>query len=180
MQNLTKILVLAGLCAAMPAGVARADETADGHLPLPRFVNLGSNRVNMRQGPDRAQPILWIYQRNGLPVKIVAESDTWRKIEDIDGTSGWVQSSLLSGKSRHAIVIRPTATEPGQVFFAPMRALPDVAAPLTGKVEAGVILAMTGCQGDWIKVDAGGTRGWIERRLLWGLLPEEPELCKAN
>lgn len=162
----------------MPAHAQEPPENAP--LPIPRFVNLGANRVNLRQGPDRAQPILWVYQRNGLPVKVVAEFDTWRKIEDIDGTSGWVQSTLLSGKARHGIVLRPSGTEPGTDFFAPMRALPDPAAPLAARIEAGAVVEMSGCQGAWIKAGAGGHKGWIERRLLWGLLPEEPELCKAD
>ena len=43
-----------------------------GH-PLPRFVSLKSNEVNIRRGPGKEYPILWQFQRRGLPVEIIAE-----------------------------------------------------------------------------------------------------------
>ena len=65
-------------------------------LPLPRFASLASSEVNVRTGPSTDHPIRWVYARPGLPVRIVEESELWRRIEDPDGETGWAHSSLLS------------------------------------------------------------------------------------
>ena len=67
-------------------------------LPLPRFVSLKSNRVNVRRGPDKDHEVVWVYTRSALPVEITAEFDNWRRVRDQDGTEGWVYHSLLSGR----------------------------------------------------------------------------------
>ena len=51
-------------------------------LPLPRFVSLRSAEVNMRAGPSVRYPVEWVYRRAGLPVEVIAEFDTWRKVRD--------------------------------------------------------------------------------------------------
>ena len=72
-------------------------------LPLPRFVSLAADRVNVRFGPGKQYPVNWVFARKGLPVEIIAEFDTWRKIRDYDGEEGWIHSSLLS--SRRTIMV---------------------------------------------------------------------------
>ena len=67
-------------------------------LPLPRFVCLKSDRVNLRIGPGRDYPVQWLYVKPGLPVEIIQEYDNWRRIRDADGTEGWVLQTLLTGK----------------------------------------------------------------------------------
>jgi SH3-like domain-containing protein len=73
-------------------------------LPVPRFVSLGADRVNLRFGPGKEYPISWVLAREGLPVEIIGEFDTWRKVRLHDGDEGWVHSSLLS--SRRTIMTR--------------------------------------------------------------------------
>ncbi len=102
---------LLGLAAASwlwPAA-GLAPSLAQDQLPLPRFASLDSSEVNLRAGPGKDYPILWVYQRKGLPVEIIQEFDTWRRIRDRDGTVGWVQQNLLSGK-RGALVIDEART----------------------------------------------------------------------
>jgi SH3-like domain-containing protein len=67
-------------------------------LPLPRFVSLKSGRVNARIGPGVTYPVNWLYLKPGLPMEIIQEFDTWRKVRDSDGAEGWINQSLLSGK----------------------------------------------------------------------------------
>ena len=57
-----------------------ADLGRETGLEVPRFVSLSSNKTNVRAGPGSRYPIKWIFQRQNLPVKIIAEFDTWRKI----------------------------------------------------------------------------------------------------
>src|SRR3546814_20543597 len=66
-------------------------------LPLPRFVTLRADEVNLRTGPGTRYPIDWVYQRRGMPVEIIDEFDTWRRIRDWQGTEGWVHQSMVQG-----------------------------------------------------------------------------------
>ena len=71
---------------------------------MPRYVSLKTDRVNLREGPSKDHRTAWVFQRAGLPVEIVAEYETWRRIRDSEGTEGWVLHSLLSGR-RTALVM---------------------------------------------------------------------------
>ena len=95
--------VLAPLFAALLA-IAAWPALADSGLPVPRFVTLKGDEVNVRAGPGRRYPINWVFLRQEMPVEVVAEFDTWRKIRDFEGTEGWVHQSLLSGR-RGALVL---------------------------------------------------------------------------
>src|SRR4029077_9939769 len=55
-------------------------------LPMPRFVSLKPDRVNVRGGPTRDHEVMFVYTRAGLPVEITAESDNWRRIRDWEGS----------------------------------------------------------------------------------------------
>ena len=88
-------LAWALLALVASAGTAVAQVGATSGLPVPRYVSLKSDRVNLREGPSKDHRTLWVFQRAGLPVEITAESDTWRKIRDSEGTEGWVLHSLL-------------------------------------------------------------------------------------
>ncbi len=67
-------------------------------LPLPRFVSLKAEKVNVRRGPSSDHPVAWVFQRKGLPVEIVAEFENWRRIRDSDGEEGWILQNMLAGK----------------------------------------------------------------------------------
>ena len=51
-------------------------------LPIPRFVSLKSDRVNVRAGPNKDQDVRWVYTHAGMPVEITAEFENWRRIRD--------------------------------------------------------------------------------------------------
>src|SRR3712207_8473270 len=86
-------------------------------LPVPRYVSLKTDRVNLREGPSKDHRTAWVFQRAGLPVEITAEYEVWRRIRDAGGTEGWVLHSLLSGR-RTALVMpwAKNATEPLPLF----------------------------------------------------------------
>ncbi len=159
----------AGSWTASTASEANApDEQAAGKpdgLPLPRFVSLRADSVNLRVGPNARYPIEWIYVRRDLPVEIIAEFDTWRRVKDPAGTEGWVHSSMLSGR-RTAIVTGGV----GQLLRT-ADGKPDPVASL----EPGVIVAVERCpQGAVLcRVEAEGIAGWLSRDALWGVYPGE-------
>ena len=99
-------LLLGGFATGAGAAPSAAPEAGIGpvtKLPLPRYASLKTDRVNLREGPSKDHRTLWVFQRAGLPVEIVGEFETWRRIRDSEGTEGWVLHSLLSGR-RTAIV----------------------------------------------------------------------------
>jgi hypothetical protein len=85
-------------------------------LPLPRFVTLKADKVNVRRGPSSEHPVAFVFQRKGLPVEITAEFENWRKIRDSDGAEGWILQSMLSGRrnayrGRSGAAVRSIALE---------------------------------------------------------------------
>jgi SH3-like domain-containing protein len=70
---------------------------------LPRFVSLRASEVNLRTGPGIRYPIEWVFKRRDLPVEVVDEFESWRRIRDWEGTLGWVHQSMLRGR-RTALV----------------------------------------------------------------------------
>src|SRR5262245_48634976 len=84
----------AGIAALLqPSSAQSAGEVATGSvsgLPIPRFVSLKSDRVNVRSGPNKDQEVRWVYTHAGMPVEITAEFENWRRIRDWEGAEGWV------------------------------------------------------------------------------------------
>ena len=131
-------------------------------LEIPRFVSLKDSKVFVRSGPGLRYPIKWVFKKEGLPVEIVQEFDTWRKIRDNEGEEGWVHQTLLSG-SRKALI----AEEKGAIL---------VRKPVTGAkpvavLEPNVLIALTQCSGAWCSGEANGFKGWIEKKITLGCLP---------
>ena len=137
-------------------------------LPIPRFVSLKAEKVNVRRGPSSDHAVAWVFQRKGLPVEIVAEFENWRRIRDSDGAEGWILQNLLSG--RRTAVVAPWRD--GQTL--PMYDRPNPAGGMLAKVTSGVIGNVEQCTGEWCEVTAGGFDGWLEQSQLWGVYPGEP------
>ncbi len=163
------VLGIGGLPGA-PAAQETEPETRPGAeaprgtgLPLPRFASLRAGEVYMRTGPGTRYPIEWIYRRRGLPVQIVAEFDAWRKVQDPQGTVGWVHRAMLAGR-RTAVVIAD-----GTMLLR--NPAPD--APAVARAEVGVMAEILSCEGAWCRIEARGLRGWIPRAALWGTFPGE-------
>lgn len=144
-------------------------------LPLPRFVSLKSDRVQVRQGPGTDHKILWVFNRVGLPVEIIEESDNWRQIRDQDGSVGWVANALLS--ARRTGVIMAWATGESRSGKAakpvPLRDEDSTSAQQVALLEPGVICGIRHCDGHWCHISVGDYRGYVEQNKLWGVYPGE-------
>lgn len=125
----------------------------------PRFLSLRSASVNMRSGPGTRYPIVWEYRRRGMPVKVVAEFENWRKIQDVTGEEGWVHVSLLS-RARGILVTGHVRT---------LYAKPDVNGEAIAKVEPSVVGSLDSCENNWCRVTIGSFKGWMQADALWGL-----------
>jgi len=150
--------------AARPA--LAADGTTSG-LPVPRFVSLKADRVNVRGGPDKDHDVSFIYTRVGWPVEITAEFENWRRIRDWDGSEGWVYHSLLSGRRTAAVQLKSKSD------LAPLRAEPDPRSAMIARLQQGVLGTIKRCTGAWCRLAGSGFDGWIEQDKLWGVYPGE-------
>jgi SH3-like domain-containing protein len=171
---LATVLALAGASAAparaadaMPVGKATG-------LPLPRYASLKTDRVNLREGPSKDNRTAWVFQRAGLPVEIVAEYETWRRIRDSEGTEGWVLHSLLSGR-RTALVMpwAKSGTDP-----LPLYERGDENAAIVARLQTNVIASVRQCAAGWCRVSIAqpGARevsGFMKQDRLWGVYPDE-------
>jgi SH3-like domain-containing protein len=129
-------------------------------LPLPRFASLAAGEVNVRTGPSTDHPIRWVYARAGLPVRIVEESELWRRIEDPDGETGWAHSSLLS--VRRMVLVQGEGVQE-------MRRSAAVDARVVARVEPGVVGELLGCEAGWCRIEVADERGWLPVMALWGV-----------
>jgi SH3-like domain-containing protein len=165
------ILIIA--LAAGPAAAAQpeAPSAPNGasRLPLPRFVSLKSERVNVRSGPTKDNDVNWVYTRKGLPVEIIAEYDNWRRIRDWEGAEGWVLHSMLTG-SRTALI---SAAAKSIDDFVPLHASGEKLSEITARLQAGVLATVKRCNNNWCRITGQGFDGWIEQERLWGVYPGE-------
>ena len=163
-------MLLVGSFALAWAPLAQAAEPAAGAvsgLPIPRFVSLKSDRVNVRSGPNKDQEVRWVYTRAGMPVEITAEFENWRRIRDWEGAEGWVYHSLLSGK-RTAVVV-PTLKDE----LVPLYENPEAGAAVAARLQSGVLTQIKSCTGKWCQVSGKNFSGWIVQERLWGAYPNE-------
>lgn len=172
--------MLAGMSAAVafPVDAAAQDAPAakpamaGSGLPLPRFVSLKSDRVNLRTGPGTEYPTTWVYRRAGLPLEVIKEFEAWRQVRDAEGATGWVLQSFLSGR-RTALVL-PWELKAGEA--APqvtVRRSDSESARALVAVEAGVIANLHSCDGRWCRVTIDNFRGYLEQKKLWGIYENE-------
>ena len=126
----------------------------------PYWASISSGRAMMRVGPGQNYRGAWLYVRRDLPVRVVDVYQNWRKIEDPDGTTGWMMVSLLSD-ARTAIV---RGTEPRA-----MHEDPDERSEVRFRAEPGVVGRISRCGAGWCHFDVGGREGFIRTDFLWGL-----------
>jgi SH3-like domain-containing protein len=165
-------LVVAVLAAGAGERAGAAGDIAVGSqsgLPVPRFVSLKSDRVNVRGGPAKDHEVTWVYTRSGLPVEITAEYENWRRIRDWEGAEGWVYHSLLSGRRTALITSPPKAA----TDLVPLHESADAQSRVVARLEAGVLGSVKRCGGNWCRIVGDGFDGWIEQDRLWGVYPNE-------
>lgn len=133
-------------------------------LPVPRFVSIKFNEVNARTGPETDCPIEWVFIKKGEPVEVIAEYGQWRKIKDVNNEGGWVHSSGISG-NRYVIIIAknivPLLKKPGEYESIIANLSPDLRCNFYK------------CQADWCLVMCKSYKGWVARKFLWGIYPED-------
>ena len=168
-----RICSMAVLAAAMlgvlggAAYAAKDSVTTTSGLPIPRYVSLKSDHVNVRAGPTKDNDVAWVYTRAGLPVEITAEFENWRRVRDSEGAEGWVYHSMLSGR-RTAVVTMKSRDE-----LAPLYDRADPGSAVAARLQAGVVTQVKKRRSGCCRVTANGFDGWIEQQRLWGFYADE-------
>ena len=143
---------------------AAVDAPGKAALPVPRFVSLKSDKVNVRRGPSTDQAIVWVFSRAGLPVEVIAESDNWRRVRDSEGSDGWVFHSLLS--ARRTVLIAPWSKDEESV---PLYASKSTGSRAVAALQAGVLGNVMACDGTWCRLSVDDYSGFVQQDKLWGV-----------
>lgn len=162
--SLARLLLCCTLVAGFPTIVSEARQQVEtikisrfSGKPVPRFESLRYSAVHGRQGPNLDHPILWRYEREGLPMLIVRETHGWRRVRDPDGDEVWMQARMLSG-TRTALV----------TMDVELKRDPHEGSRSKAHIKQGVIAALADCDAGWCEVEIGRQSGWVPKRVLWG------------
>lgn len=153
--------------AAAPVLAAKDSPLSASGLPVPRYVSLKSDHVNVRIGPTKDNDVAWVYTRAGLPVEITAEFENWRRVRDSEGAEGWVYHSLLSGR-RTAVITMKDKDELATLYESA-----STGAAVAARLQAGVVAQIKRCDSNWCRIIGPGFDGWIEKQRLWGVYADE-------
>lgn len=126
----------------------------------PYWASIASGEAMIRTGPGRNYPGTWLYKRRDLPVRVLKIYQSWRLIEDPDGTRGWMLVTLLSDR-------RTALVKPGQP--RPIHEKRDSASRIAYLAEPGVVGRIEECDTRWCKFQVGKRVGWIAQREIYGI-----------
>lgn len=136
-------------------------------FPVPRFLSLKANKVNVRKGPSSDHAVAWVFQRKGMPVEVTAEFENWRKIRDSSGAEGWILQQMLSGRR---FALAPDWNKDRPVVLHESES--DKSQALV-KLQPGVIAQVSSCTGTWCYLTTDDYEGYARQSELWGVYPDE-------
>ncbi|MFZ2620065.1 MAG: SH3 domain-containing protein [Alphaproteobacteria bacterium] len=141
---------------ALWATVAMADGGGINLQFKPFAGSLKREEVNVRAGPGTRYPVLWIFQRTGWPVRVLAQYDNWLKIRDIEGEEGWVYLNMVSSQ-KTAVV---SGGEPAVMYkdAAQSKAI--------FRLSQGVVVKVESCGQLQCEVEVQGSDGWLAKDRL--------------
>lgn len=151
-------LAHAAACVLAVGAAVLIGSPAAAEKKVPYWAAISKDEARMRVGPSMDYPANWIYRRRNLPVKVIETYPNWRKVEDPDGTKGWMHVRLL--KDDQTAIVTHGTTE--------MRRSASTSAPVAYRVEQGVVGNVSNCDGDWCAFETGGRKGYVAKSHLWG------------
>ncbi len=137
---------------------------AEAQREPPYYASIAAGRAMMRTGPGQNYPATWLYVRPDLPIRVIGVREDWRRVQDPDGTIGWMLVRLLS--DQRSGIVRGAGPQP-------MYESASTAAPVRYRAEPGVVGRVSDCGDGWCQFDVGGRRGYIRAETLWGVEPTE-------
>lgn len=134
-------------------------------IVAPSPVTLKAREANVRVGPGSRYPLAWKFVRLGIPLMVLAEVGTWRKIRDAEGAEGWIHQNMITGR-RTVLVMRRTCS---------LRKKPTADAAIIAHIEPDVCARLLEIRGDWIRIKVEGFTGWLLRTSIWGVSEHEKD-----
>ncbi|MCP5405633.1 MAG: SH3 domain-containing protein [Pseudomonadaceae bacterium] len=134
-----------------------AEDAAPEGKGFPRYATLKKGEVNVRSGPGNEYPILWIYQRTGYPVQLLARYDNYYKVRDAEAEEGWVYVGMVSAQKGGLV---------GGKQPAPLYRRADTGSAMSARLSPGVVVGLDDCDGVFCKVEAEGYKGYVEKARL--------------
>lgn len=132
----------------------------------PRFETLKTSKANLRKGPGTEFPIDWTYQGGDIPFQILSEYNGWYRVQDLEGSKGWISKRFFSPKrtvqisSTENVPIHAKAVENSKVIaWAAHFARGDVI-----KCEA---------EQRWCLIQFETHKGFVLKTHLWGIFDHE-------
>ena len=141
-----------------------SDDAAEKKIFAPYFVSLRYRKTFVRSGPGRNYPVLWVYNKQHIPLEVINRLDDWVQIRDWVGDEGWILRNQTRRKNRYAIVVLEEISM-YQKDNKDSRKIARLAYELIGKIKS--------CNLQWCHLTVGDTEGWARRAGLWGLYPND-------
>lgn len=157
------LLICSGLAMAQESQAIRISQFSG--KPVPRFESLRYAAANGRIGPGRDHRILWRYEREGLPMLIIKESNDWRRVRDPDGVEVWMHKRMLGGKPAAIVRAETQLLKKSDQGSQPIALLKE-----------GVIVGLETCQAGWCQISVQNKKGFVPARMLWGPEPQDTPL----
>ena len=122
------------------------------------FLTTKFNEVNVRNGPGLNHLKIYKILKKGYPLKIVDEFESWKKIIDINGISGWVSNSQLSNKEY--VIIK----EIEEIIYK----FPTTKSKRIARIRKNFVVRTKKCMKDWCLIKEDEIKGWVKKKSLWG------------
>jgi SH3-like domain-containing protein len=122
------------------------------------YASIRRDQAFLREGPSYSHKVLWVYRRRLYPVKVIAVFDAWRRVRDVDGTTGWMHHTQLSD-ARSAVFTSRSA----------LRADAAPASKIVAFAQPGVVARLKACKPDRCEVETSGVDGWVDKKNIWGV-----------
>jgi len=130
----------------------------------PYWASISAGQALMRTGPSQTYPATWLYVRRDLPIRVIGVMGDWRRVQDPDGTIGWMLVRLLS--DQRSGIVRGQAPQS-------MYESPNLSAAVAYRAEPGVVGRVSECGDGWCRFDVSGKRGYIRVETWWGVEASE-------
>lgn len=130
---------------------------------LAKMVSINGNDINMRSGPGKKYKVIWKLG-DGFPLKVLKHSGNWMRVQDFEGTIGWVHKGVVN-RTPHMIVKVHKKTKKR----INVRSGPGTNKRIVAKAYYGVVFRTLAQKSGWVKVRHGRkVTGWVKRSLVWG------------
>lgn len=127
------------------------------------MVSIDGDNINMRSGPGTNYRVLWELS-NGFPLKVMKKKGGWYRVQDFEGTIGWVHKDVINTVPHMIVKVHKNSNKRINI-----RSGPGTKYRIVAKAHYGVVFKTLQQKHGWAQVQhEKGVTGWIKRSLLWG------------